>query len=66
MKKFIMNKVPLLFLISLLAGIISQMAVKFAGYNTKGLWLLVFLTVFTISGIIGFGMDCGNENNKKK
>ena len=61
MKKFILE-----ILISLLAGIVSQMAVKLAGFDIKGLWLLIFLTVFTISGLICFGMDCGNESDKKK
>lgn len=61
MKKFILE-----ILISLLAGIVSQMAVKWAGFDIKGLWLLIFLIVFTISGLICFGMDCGNKSDKRK
>lgn len=61
MKKFILE-----ILISLLAGIVSQMAVKLAGFDIKGLWLLIFLIVFTISGLICFGMDCGNKSDKRK
>ena len=66
MKNFITIKVPLIFLFSLLAGITLPMTVKSAGYNAKGLWLLVFLTVFTISTIISFGLDYVKESNKKK
>lgn len=42
MKKFIIEKGPTIFLISLLAGTISQVAVQFAGFNIKGLGFLVF------------------------
>mgnify|MGYP000857121509 CR=1 FL=1 len=66
MKKFIIEKVPLIFFISLLAGTISQWAVQTAGFNIKGLWLLVCLAVFTLSGFICFGLDCKDENDKKK
>lgn len=66
MKKFIIKKVPTIFLISLLAGTISQMAVQAAEFDTKGLWLLVFLAVFTLSGFICFGLDCKDKNDKKK
>lgn len=66
MKKFIIKKVSTIFLISLLAGTISQMSVQTAGYNMKGLWLLACLVIFTLSGFICFAMDCRNENDKKK
>lgn len=66
MKKFIIEKVPTIFLISLLAGTISQMAVDFAGYNLNGLWLLVCVIVFILSGYVCLGMDCRIENEKKE
>ncbi len=66
MKKFIIEKVPLIFLISLLAGTVSQWALQTAGYNMKGLGLLVCSELFTFSGIICFVMDCKDENDKKK
>ena len=66
MKKFIIEKVPLIFLISLLAGTILQWAVQTAGFNMKGLGLLVCSELFTFSGIICFVMDCENEKDKKK
>ena len=66
MKNFILKKVPTIFFISLLEGTVSQMIIKLAGFDIKGLSLLIFLAVFTISGLICFGMDCGNESDKKK
>lgn len=62
----ILKKVPSIFLISLLEGAFIQITLQLAGYNAKGLWLLIFLTVFTISGIISFGLDCISESIKKK
>lgn len=66
MKNFILKKFQQHFFISLLAGIVSQMAIQLAGFDIKCLWLLIFLAVFTISGLICFGMDCGNESDKEK
>jgi hypothetical protein len=66
MKNFIIKKVPTIFLISLLAGTISQMAVQAAEFNANGLWLLVFLIVFTLSVYVRFGLYCKDENDKKK
>lgn len=66
MKKFIIEKVPKLFLMSLLAGTISQMAVDFGGYNLKGLWLLVCSAIFIMTGIIWYASDSENESDKNK
>jgi hypothetical protein len=66
MKNFILKKIPIIFFISLLDGIVSQMVVQLAGFDIKGLCLLIFLAVFTILGLICFGMDCGNESDKEK
>lgn len=66
MKKFIIEKGPTIFLISLLAGTISQVAVQFAGFNIKGLGLLVSTEVFLFSGFIRFLLDCRDESDKKK
>lgn len=66
MKKFIIEKVPKLFLMSLLSGTIVQMAVDFGGYNMKGLGLLVYVLLFTTTGIICYAMEPENESDKKK
>lgn len=60
MKKFIIEKVPKIFLMSLLAGTIVQMAVDFAGYDLKGFGLLICGFLFTFTGIICYARDDEN------
>lgn len=60
MKKFIIEKVPTIFLISLLTGTIVQMAVDFGGYDMKGFGLLICAFLFTFTGIICYARDDEN------
>lgn len=66
MKNFIIEKVPRIFLVSLLAGTVSQMAVDFAGYDLKGLWLLVCSALFIMTGVICYSAESENESDKNK
>ena len=45
---------------SIFAGIIAQIAVNIAGYNSKGIAMLIFLTVLGISLIT----TAGSKNEK--
>lgn|GEM_PF-4443243 len=47
---------------SIFAGIIAQIAVNIAGYNSKGIAMLIFLTVLGISLIT----TAGSINKKSK
>lgn len=64
MKNFIIEKVPKIFLMSLLAGTIVQMAVDFGGYDMKGFGLLICAFLFTFTGIICYATEPENESDK--